>query len=174
MGRRFALGVERRRVMGRRLTNRGATFIRHSSTIPNGRVLMRADTDDVAFRLLLALGDLWEGLGRSDIDQTRKGLHLSVEYLGGYMRVCAGPGGTPRLIVEWNESSRHLRVLKNESWARFEATVSDTVAHIRQEAGAHGIQDAIDKRLVEACLEPAPVRRTVAASAREPVATRRS
>jgi hypothetical protein len=135
---------------------------------------MRADTDNVAFRLLLALGDLWEGLGRSDIDQSRKGLHLSVEYLGGYMRLCAGPGGTPRLVVEWNESSRHLRVLKSEQWVRFESTVSDTVAYIREEARAHGIQDAIDKKLMEACQEPAPVRRTVAASAREPVAVRRS
>lgn len=134
---------------------------------------MRADTDNVAFRLLLALGDLWEGLGRSDIDQSKKGLHLSVEYLGGYMRICAGPGGTPRLIVEWNESSRHLRVLKNEYWARFDVTVSDTVAHIREEAGAHGIQDAIDKKLMEACQEPEPVRLTVAAAAREAVAARR-
>ena len=134
---------------------------------------MRADTDNVAFRLLLALGDLWEGLGRSDIDPTKRGMRVSVEYLGGYMRVCAGPGGTPRLIAEWNESSRHLRVLKAENWPRFDVTVSDTVGYIREEARSHGILDVIDKKLMEACEEPAPVRLTVAAAAREPVGTSR-
>ena len=73
---------------------------------------MRADTSDVAFRLLLALGEIWEGLERANIDPTCRGLHLTQEPLGGYTRYSAGPSSTPRLIVEWNESSRHLRVIR--------------------------------------------------------------
>ena len=46
--------------------------------------------------------------------------------------------------------------------------------HIREEARSQGILDAIDKKLVEACEEPAPVKLTVAASAKEPVESRRS
>lgn len=129
---------------------------------------MRADTGDVAFRLLLALGELWDGLDKADIDPTCRGLHLSQEYLGGYTRYSAGPSCNPRLIVEWNESSRHLRVLRSQDWPGFEATVSATVAAVRTEARAKGIIDIVDRVLAKACQEPAPARRTVVQTAAAP------
>ena len=122
---------------------------------------MRADTCDVAFRLLLGLGELWEGLQRAGIEPSRKGLHLTKEYLGAYDRIAAGPGSHPRLIVEWNESSRHLRVLRCDDWPRFEAEVSTTVAYVRAEARTRGLIDVVDATFVKACQEPAPARRTV-------------
>ena len=127
---------------------------------------MRADTSDVAFRLLLALGELWDGLHRASIDPTRRGLHLTQEYLGGYTRFSAGPSSQPRLVVEWNESSRHLRVIKCAEWPGFEALVSATVAHVRTEARAHGLTDVVDNVLMKACSEPTlPTRRTIATTA---------
>ncbi|MCX7616848.1 hypothetical protein [Tepidiforma sp.] len=123
---------------------------------------MRADTSDVAFRLLLALGELWEGLHRAGIDPSARGLHITHEYLGGYTRYCAGPGSHPRLVVEWNESSRHLRVIRCEPWPGVEATISATVALVRAEARARGISDIVDRTLVAACKEPLkPARKTV-------------
>jgi hypothetical protein len=122
---------------------------------------VRADTTDVAFRLLLGLGELWEGLRRAGIEPSRKGLHITKEYLGAYDRIAAGPGSHPRLVVEWNESSRHLRVLRCEDWPRFEAEVSATVTWVRAEARARGLADVVDATFVKACQEPAPARRTV-------------
>ncbi|GIW12818.1 MAG: hypothetical protein KatS3mg062_0257 [Tepidiforma sp.] len=123
---------------------------------------MRADTSDVAFRLLLALGELWEGLNRAGIDPSARGLHITQEYLGGYTRYCAGPGSHPRLIFEWNESSRHLRIIRCEPWSGAEATISATVAFVRNEARAHGISDIVDRTLVAACKEPIkPARKTI-------------
>jgi hypothetical protein len=122
---------------------------------------VRADTSDVAFRLLLALGELWEGLQRARIDPTSRGLHLTREYLGGYTRYSAGPSCQPRLIVEWNESSRHLRVLRAGEWPGFDATISATVAHVRAEARSCGLSEVVDAVLVKACQAPAPSRRTV-------------
>lgn len=122
---------------------------------------VRADTSDVAFRLLLALGDLWDGLSRSNVDLTSRGLHLNLEYLGGYTRISAGPASHARLVVEWNESSRHLRVLRCDEWPGFEATVSNTVSFIRSEARQRGILDLVDRPLAVACQDPAPCRRTV-------------
>ncbi len=127
---------------------------------------MRADTSDVAFRLLLALGDLWEGLHRAGIDPSARGLHMTQEYLGGYTRYCAGPGSHPRLVVEWNESSRHLRIIRCEPWPGAEAAISATVAFVRSEARARGISDIVDRALVAACKEPLkPARKTVLPSA---------
>lgn len=126
---------------------------------------MRADTSDVAFRLLLSLGELWDGLTKSGIDPTARGLHVNQEYLGGYTRYCAGPASHARLIVEWNESSRHLRVLRCEDWTGFEATISATVAHVRVEARTRGLIDVVDRAFVEACQDPPPARRTVLAAA---------
>lgn len=122
---------------------------------------MRADTTDVAFRLLLALGDLWEGLQRASIDPGSRGLHLTKEFLGGYTRYSAGPSSHARLVVEWNESSRHLRVLRCADWPGFEATVSSSVAFVRQEARARGLTDVVDGAFLYACKAPAPTRRTV-------------
>ncbi|HXU24311.1 MAG TPA: hypothetical protein VN697_09800 [Tepidiformaceae bacterium] len=122
---------------------------------------MRADTDDVAFRLLLSLGELWDGLERADIDPTARGLHLTQEFLGGYTRYSAGPGSHRRLVVEWNESSRHLRVLRCLDWPGFEATISATVAAVRVEARAKGLIDVVDRAFLKACQEPLPARRTV-------------
>ena len=139
---------------------------------------MRADTSDVAFRLLLALGDVWDGLLRSNIDPTVRGLHLSKEYFGGYTRYSAGCGAHARLVVELNESSRHLRILRCEEWPGFEATVSGTVAHVRAEARARGVIDRVDPVFIQACQEPAPMRRTVVptamASASRPTVARRA
>jgi hypothetical protein len=115
----------------------------------------------VAFRLLLAIGDLWDGLHRADIDPGRRGLHVTKEYLGGYTRYSAGTGSHPRVVVEWNESSRHLRVIRAESWHGIEATISATVAHIRNEARTRGLSEIVDAALLGACQEPAPARRTV-------------
>ena len=129
---------------------------------------MRADTSDVAFRLLLSLGELWEGMQRADIDPTKRGLHLTKEYLGGYTRYCAGTGARPCLIVEWNESSRHLRVLRCEDWPGFEAAISATVAYVREEARACGIIDALDSAFVKACQDTRPVRRTIVHAAGTP------
>jgi len=122
---------------------------------------VRAETNDVAFRLLLALGDLWDGLQRASIDPTSRGLHLTREFLGGYTRYSAGPSSHARLIVEWNESSRHLRVLRCADWPGFEATISATVAHVRTAARLCGLVDVVDGAFVRACAEPAPARRTV-------------
>lgn len=127
---------------------------------------MRADTSDVAFRLLLSLGDLWEGLQRANIDATTRGLHLTKEYLGGYARLSAGPGSHARVIVEWNESSRHLRVLRCEAWPGFEQTVSATVAHVRSVARECGLLDVVDAAFMKACQEQhLPTRRTVVGAA---------
>lgn len=127
---------------------------------------MRADTSDVAFRLLLALGDLWDGLERAGIDASSRGLNLSQEYLGGYTRFSAGPGTHPRIVVEWNESSRHLRVLRCDSWPGADATVSATVAFVRAESRLRGIVEIVDRTLAAACQEPTqPARRTVLATA---------
>lgn len=123
---------------------------------------MRADTTDVAFRLLLALGELWDGLSRADIDATSRGLHLNIDYLGGYTRYSAGPASHARLVVEWNESSRHLRVLRCDEWPGFEATVSNTVSYVRAEARRRGLAEVVDRSLAQACHEPQPSRRTVA------------
>lgn len=127
---------------------------------------MRADTNDIAFRLLLALGDLWEGLHGADIDPTRKGLHLTKEYLGGYTRFSFGPAARPRLVVEWNESSRHLRVLRNEEWPGIEASISGTIAYVRTEARSRGLADVVDASFMKACQDELPARRTVLATAR--------
>ncbi len=127
-----------------------------------GVVTVRADTTDVAFRLLISLGELWEGLCRAGIDPTEHGLHVCMEYLGGYTRYSAGPGSHARLIVEWNESSRHLRVLRCEDWPGFEATVSATVAAVRKAARVKGLLEVVDAAFVQACAEPCPpARRTV-------------
>lgn len=123
---------------------------------------MRADTSDVAFRLFLALGELWDGLQRADIDGSCRGLHLTKEYLGGYTRLSAGPGSHARLVIEWNESSRHLRVIRCDTWPGFEQTISGTVAHIRATARECGLIDIVDAAFVKACQEPElPSRRTV-------------
>ncbi|MBE7519522.1 MAG: hypothetical protein HS107_09800 [Thermoflexaceae bacterium] len=122
---------------------------------------MRADTTDVAFRLLISLGELWEGLCRAGIDPTQRGLHMCKEYLGGYTRYSAGPGSHARLVVEWNESSRHLRVLRCDDWPGFEATVSATVAAVRSAARLRGLLEVVDAAFVKACEEPClPARRT--------------
>jgi hypothetical protein len=138
---------------------------------------VRADHSDVAFRLLLALGELWDGLGRAGVDPTAKGLHMTQEYLGGYTRFSAGPGSHARLVVEWNQTTRHLRVLRAEPWPGAEATISGTVAHVRAEARAQGIADSVDRSLVAACQEPSqPSRKTVlstAMAASQPVAALR-
>ena len=123
---------------------------------------MRAETSDVAFRLLLALGESWDALQRASIDPSAKGLYLTKEYLGGYTRFSAGPSTNARLVVEWNESTRHLRVLRCFDWPGFEASVSNTVAFVREQARAHGIIESVDSVFVRACQEPsAPSRRTV-------------
>lgn len=126
---------------------------------------MRVDTSDVAFRLLLALGELWEGLGRTQIDPSARGLHLTQEYLGGYTRYSVGPSSHARLVFEWNESSRHLRVIRALDWPGAEATISATVALVRTEARARGISDVVDRAFVRACSEPEkPSRRTIISS----------
>jgi len=123
---------------------------------------VHADTSDVAFRLLIALGELWEGLHRAGLDPATRGLHVTNEYLGGYTRFSAGLGSHPKLVVEWNESSRHLRVLRCEEWPGFEAMVSATVGFVRHEARAKGILDIVDAAFMKACQEPvSPCRRTV-------------
>ena len=122
---------------------------------------MRADTSDVAFRLLMALGDLWDGLQRASIDPGARGLHLTKEYLGGYTRYSAGPAAHARMVVEWNEATRHLRVIRCEAWSGFDSVVCATVSHVRDEARAKGLSGIVEARLSEACNEPAPTRRTV-------------
>lgn len=138
---------------------------------------MRADHSDVAFRLLLALGELWDGLGRAGVDPSARGLHLTQEYLGGYTRFSVGPGSHARLVVEWNATTRHLRVLRQEPWPGAEATISGTVAYVRSEARARGIAEMVDRSLVTACQEPSqPARRTVLSTAvvsNQPVAALR-
>lgn len=130
---------------------------------------MRADTSDVAFRLLIALGELWDGLDRAGVEPSSRGLNLTQEYLGGYTRFSAGSGSHARLVFEWNESSRHLRVLRCEPWPGAEAAISATVAHVRTEARERGIIDIVDRSLMAACQEPAaPCRRTVLSTAMAP------
>lgn len=91
---------------------------------------------------------------------------MTKEYLGGYTRLSAGPGSHARLVVEWNESSRHLRVLRCDAWPGFEKTVSATVAHVRTAARECGIIDIVDAAFVKACQEPeTPARRTVVGTA---------
>lgn len=137
---------------------------------------MRADMNDVAFRLLLSLSSLWEGLQRSELDASARGLHLTNEYLGGYTRISAGPGTHARMVIEWNDSSRHLRVIRCDDWPGFDATVSGTVAFVRQEARKRGLLEVVDAAFLAACQDPAPVRRTIVTSnlapARVPAARR--
>lgn len=129
---------------------------------------MRADTSDVAFRLLLSLGDQWEGLQRAGIDASKSGLHLTKEYLGGYTRLSAGPSSHARLVVEWNEATRHLRVLRCDAWPGFEQTISATVAHIRTSARECGLIEVVDQAFMKACQDAQlPSRKTVLASARK-------
>jgi hypothetical protein len=135
---------------------------------------MRADTSDVAFRLLLALGELWDGLQRAHIDPTLRGLYVTKEYLGGYTRYSAGPSSTPRLVVEWNESSRHLRVLRCAEWPGFEKLISATISYVREQSRAAGISDIVEQQLVGACSQPMPARRTVLSAAMEPLTARRA
>ena len=135
---------------------------------------MRADTSDVAFRLLLALGDIWDGLQRADIDPAVRGLYLTRDFLGGYTRYSAGPSSTPRLVVEWNESSRHLRVLRCTEWPGFDRLISTTIGYVRAEAQKAGISETVEEALVRACQDPMPVRRTVFSNASEPLVARRA
>lgn len=128
---------------------------------------MRADISDVAFRLLLSLGEVWDGLERAGIEPGARGLQITCEYLGGYQRISAGPGSHPRLIVEWNESSRHLRVLRADDWPGVDAAVSNTISYVRAEARARGISEAVDSAFMKACQEPAAARRTVLTAAIE-------
>lgn len=122
---------------------------------------MRADTKNVAFRLLLALGDLWEGLQRAGIEPGSRGLSVSVEHRGGYVRYSAGPSSHSRIVVEWNESSRHLRVLRCDEWPGFDAMISQTIAHVREEAEVRRLSEVVDAALTRACKEPLPARRTI-------------
>lgn len=137
---------------------------------------MRTDTSNVAFRLLLALGDLWEGLQKAGVDPGSRGLYLKTEHLGGYTRYSAGPAAHPRIVVEWNESSRHLRVLRCQDWPGFDALISTTVASVRSEARARSLSDVVDAALMRACKEPAPSRRTLVGpvAAPTPVLLRRA
>jgi len=129
-------------------------------------ITLRTDTSDVAFRLLLALGELWDGLERAGVNPSSRGLNVTQEYLGGYTRFCAGPGSHARLVFEWNESSRHLRVIRCEPWPGIQAAISATVAHVRAEARRCGIIELVDRTLVGACQEPSePCRRTVLSTA---------
>ena len=102
---------------------------------------------------------------------------MTQEYLGGYTRFSAGPGSHARLVVEWNQTTRHLRVLRCEPWTNADATISTTVAHVRAEARTRGIADSVDRSLVTACQEPSqPSRKTVlstAMAAQQPVAALR-
>ncbi len=129
------------------------------------RGVMRAETDDVAFRLLIALANVWDGVQRASIDTAQHGLHLTTNYLGGYVRISAGPSPTPKLIVEWNESNRHLRVIRCHSWPGFESTISQTISFVREEAKKKSILESIDWAFVDAVNEAAPSRRTVIAGA---------
>src|SRR5512135_1836135 len=90
---------------------------------------------------------------------------MTQEFLGGYTRYSAGPASHARLVVEWNESSRHLRVLRCEDWTGFEATISATVAHVRAEARTRGLIDVVDRTFIQACQDPPPARRTVLSTA---------
>ncbi len=147
--------------------------MRYNARVPGGSIV-QADTSDVAFRLFIALAQLWDGLDRAGIDPTRKGLHVTGEDLGGYTRYCAGPGSHPRLTVEWNESSRHLRVLRCDEWSGFEGTVSSTVSYVREQAREHGIIEVVDAAFMKACQEPAPSRRTIVNLKPAPTLARRA
>jgi hypothetical protein len=137
--------------------------------------MVQADTSDVAFRLFLSLAQLWDGLERAGIDATKKGLHLTREDLGGYTRYSAGPGTHSRLIVEWNDSSRHLRVLRNDAWSGFESVLSASIAHVREQARLKGIIEAVDAAFMKACQEPvAPCRRTIVQLRPAPTLARRA
>lgn len=130
---------------------------------------MRTEQVDVAYRLLVAVGELWDGLVRAGIDPAQKGIHVSREYLGGYIRISAGPSAHARLVAEWCESSQHFRVLRKEEWPGFESTLSATVKHIRDDARRLGLLDVVDSTLMKACtvVEPAksPARARAAAVA---------
>jgi hypothetical protein len=110
---------------------------------------------------MLALSDLWEGLEQEGIDPSAQGLRIANNYQGGYGRISAGTGADARLVVEWNESSRHLRVLRCEEWPRFETLISRTVSHVREIAHARGISETVDRAFVRAIQEDLPCRRTV-------------
>jgi hypothetical protein len=69
------------------------------------------------------------------------------------------------MVVEWNESSRHLRVLRCSEWPGFDQMVSATVAHVRMRAREIGIADVVDKAFLKACENPAPSKRTVLSAA---------
>ncbi len=133
---------------------------------------MRAEQVDVAYRLLVAVGELWDGLVRSGIDPAQKGIHVSREYLGGYIRISAGPGAHARLVAEWCESSQHFRVLRKEDWPGFESTLSATVKHIREDAKRLGLLEEVDAALMKACAAPAPSKNVARARTTSAVGSR--
>ncbi len=113
----------------------------------------------------MAVGELWDGLVRSGVDPSKKGLHVSREYLGGYVRVSAGPGAHARIVAEWCESTQRMRVLRREEWPGFESALTATVKHIREDAKAHGLQDVVDRAIIKACAPTPKPQPTMAATA---------
>ena len=104
---------------------------------------MRAGQVDVAFRLLVAVGELWDGLVRAGIDPSQKGVHVTREYLGGYIRISAGPSSHPRLVAEWCESSQHFRILKRDDWNEY--TIRCEGKHIQLWVNGTQTVDYIEK-----------------------------
>lgn len=125
---------------------------------------MTQNQADTAYRLLMAVGELWDGLVRSGVDPSKKGLHVSREYLGGYVRVSAGPGAHARIVAEWCESTQRMRVLRREDWPGFESALTATVKHIREDAKAHGLQDVVDRAIIKACAPTAKPQPAMATS----------
>lgn len=107
--------------------------------------------DDTAFRMLAALGELWDNLKGAGIDPGRRGVQLRAEYLGGYLRVSAGPGAHARVVLEWHEATGKIRVLRNDEWAGMSASVCATVKQLRDEARTRGLLDVVDRVIVKAC-----------------------
>lgn len=125
-----------------------------------------ATADDTAYRMLAALGELWDSLKGAGIDPGRRGVQLRAEYLGGYLRVSAGPGAHARVVLEWHEASGKIRVLRADEWGGIATSVCATVKQVRDEARARGLLDMVDKVFLRAC-SPETTSVSVRHSARE-------
>jgi hypothetical protein len=44
-----------------------------------------------------------------------------------------------------------MRVLRREEWQGFEAALSATVKHVREDAKSRGLLDLVDEKLLRAC-----------------------
>jgi hypothetical protein len=111
------------------------------------RVPVRAEQVDVAYRLLVAVGELWDGLVRAGLTRHRRASRLARIRAGTSDQRCQAP---TRVVAESVRTSQHFRVLRRRL-AGFESALSATVKHNRDDARRLGLLDVVDSTLMKAC-----------------------